>query len=298
MQRLTVWACLLITLPAGAGETGFIRVTGDGAARVFRPDGTRVEAAEKEGAAARGQLSPDGKQRAYVSPDGDETLYVTDADGSNATHMTPENMAAGHFSWVPDGKSIALLARPRAAPGTIQARPWEVYTVGTGGRNWKLWNKIAKSAAGAELPKFSPGGGLAWLQCYPREGKLQPADLVVLTGDERRAIVKNTCICDYAWSPDGATIACAMSGKLGFVDVASGKQQSIELPSIDARLSSHAAFHLTFSPDGESVACKIIFLGGRREGGPAMFGDDEVFIVPRQGEASWFQPGINVTQLQ
>jgi hypothetical protein len=198
----------------------------------------------------------------------------------------------------PDGKALALLAHPVAAGGAL-ASHWQLYTVGADGRNWRQY---AVSPDGAGLPKFAPDGRLAWLRYYPRTGKLQSADLMVAgddpKADDSKAIVKAIYINDYAWSPDGKTIVYSSLGSLGFVEVATGKQQLVALADIDARLGSDSAWYLTFSPSGESVACCIMFLGDRRQGGPAMFGDDEVFIVPRRDKASWFQPGLRVRALE
>src|SRR5262245_38528014 len=189
----TTWLCVLVSIPLAAPEAGLIRVTGEGATRVFRPDGTRVAAGEPaEDKPGRGQLSPDGKRRAYVSPAADETLFVADADGGNARRTSPEGWAAGHFCWSPDGKRLALLAHPTAARGTL-ASHWQLYSVGVDGRNWR---QVANSPDGAGLPKYAPDGRLAWLRYYPRMGKLPPADLMVAAGDEAKdgdpkAIVKN-----------------------------------------------------------------------------------------------------------
>ena len=293
MRRLTALAWLLTIVPLAAGEEGVIRVTARGAVRAFRPDGSRLETRE-ELTERRGRLSPDSKNLAYIHPEGDEGLYVADADGQNARRVTPDKWAAGQFDWSPDGKTIALLARPAAPLGAV-ATHWQIHTVGPEGRDWK---QVAINPDGAGLPKFASNGRLAWLRYYPRSGKLQPSDLVIAADGDAKPIIINTYTCDYAWSPDSETIAVGMSGSIGFVDVATGKQQLVSLPTLDGRLSSHAPFHLTFNPRGDSIACRITFLGGRSVNSPPIFGDDEVFIVPRLGTATWFQPGIEVQRLE
>jgi len=46
------------------------------------------------------------------------------------------------------------------------------------------------------------------------------------------------------------------------------------------------------------VACSITFLGGRQQGGPKIFGDDEVFVIPRRGKPNWFRPGETVEHIE
>jgi hypothetical protein len=70
------------------------------------------------------------------------------------------------------------------------------------------------------------------------------------------------------------------------------KEQEGPLAIIDASMRSHAASGICWRPDSQAVAYAIAFLGDRREGGPKMFGDDKLFVIPRSGKPQWFQPGI------
>jgi len=290
MKRLVMLA-LLALFPAFvlATDGRLIRVVGDSSQRTFRPDGTQVETASL--ATTRGSLSPDGKLRAFISSDGKEALLVSDADGGNARQLTPAAMTAGASVWTPDSKRIVFLARPYAALGTLQTAQWQLHTIDVDGKNLK---PLANSPDGAEQPRIAKDGRLAFLRNYPREGKLPRTDLVVGEGEEAKAIVKNTFINEFAWSPDGKSIAYSTYGALVFHDVATGKEQRVEFTNIDARLKGNSAWYLAFSPDSQRVACMIMFLGDRQQGGPKMFGDDELFIVPRDGKAKWFQPGMPV----
>ncbi|MCI0359102.1 MAG: hypothetical protein L0211_11540 [Planctomycetaceae bacterium] len=284
---------VLIPLAALAGDQGLIRVVGEGSQRSFRPDGTEVETSNV--VAPRGPLSPDGKLRAFVSADGKETLSVSDADGGNARQITPAAMTAGQWAWSPDSKRLVFLARPYAAPGTFQAADWQLHRIDADGKDLK---PLANSPHGAEQPRIAKDGRLAYLRNYPREGKLPRADLVVGDGEEAKAIVKNSFINEFAWSPDSKSIAYSTYGALVFYDVATGKEQRVEFASIDSRLKGYSAWYLAFSPDSQRVACVIKFLGDRQQGGPKMFGDDELFIVSRDGKATWFQPGMVVHGLE
>src|SRR5206468_3434228 len=113
-----------------------------------------------------------------------------------------------------------------------------------------------------------------------------------------KTAVKKVFINDYAWSPDGTTIAYSKFGALVFHDLANDSEQEVAFPDIDKRLDSHAAFLICWRPDSQAVACSIVFLGGRQKGGPAMFGDDEVFVIPRRGKPTWFRAGGRVERIE
>src|SRR5262249_16170578 len=108
----------------------------------------------------------------------------------------------------------------------------------------------------------------------------------------------NTYINNYAWSPDGKTIAYGKFGALVFHDLATGEEQEVAFPDIDQRMSSHAAFIICWGPDSRAVACSIMFLSGRRQGGPKIFGDDELFVIPGSGKARWFNPGVRFQEIE
>jgi hypothetical protein len=42
----------------------------------------------------------------------------------------------------------------------------------------------------------------------------------------------------------------------------------------------------------------IKFLGDRQQGGPKIFGDDELFVIPLRGPATWFRPGLAFEQIE
>ena len=280
-----------------ADDAGRIRVLGENVSRVFQPDGQAVGGEEKRSAApaARGEFSRAANLWAYLGGSGNDVLYVADADGKNERRISPEGMAAGAYAWSPDGKTLALTAYPQAAPGTFQSAHWQLYTVAADGRNWK---PAAASPHGAHLPRFAPDGRLSWLRYSRPLGKAQPADLVVADGEEIKVLVKDTYISDYVWSPSGERVAYGTIGGLGFVEVATGKQQLVALADIDADLASHAPCELVFRPDSQAVVCRAIFIGGRMNGGPAMFGDDKVFILSRTEKPTWFRPGLAVERLE
>jgi len=158
--------------------------------------------------------------------------------------------------------------------------------------------QLTHAPHGAWLPKFGPDGRLAYLSWHKREGKLQPADLLISDDQYTKAVVKNVFINDYAWSPDGSMIAYSKLGALVLHELVTGKAQAIAFPDIDKQMSSHAASLICWRADSQAVACSITFLGDRQEGGPKIFGDDELFVIPRSGQPSWFRPGEKVEQIE
>jgi RNA polymerase sigma factor (sigma-70 family) len=287
-------------------DPGWIQVVGEKKAFLFRPDGTgRTETIAP--VPFRRQLSPDGKSITYViSPSGDEAVYVADIDGKNARVVSPDKVVATSPTWSPDGRRIAFAA--------MRGQQWQVYVADRDGGNVR---QLTGRAHGAWMPKFAPDGRLAFLSGHQRQGKLQPADLVIADGTGNKAIerdgvvlddawsedgkaiaIRGVPILDYAWSRDGKAIAYSKLGALVFHEVGSGKEQEITFQDIDKRLNSHAAWLICWSPDDRAVVCSIMFLGDRQFGGPKIFGDDELFVIPRAGKPSWFGHGETVRHIE
>jgi hypothetical protein len=273
-------------------DPGWIRVRTEAGDKLlaFRPDGTgRTETVA--GPAGR-YPSPDEKNIVYAVPIGnDSTIHVADADGKNARKVSPDGVVAAFPNWSPDGKRIAFL-------GT-RGEQSHVYVMERDGRNVRAITDANSAPHGARLPKFNVSGQLAYLVLGERVGKRQPADLMIGEGKEPKVAVRGEIIVDYAWASDGKAIAYSRPGDVNFLDLASGKGQEISLKGIDERIAGHAAVRICWSPDGRAVACTLSFWGGRQakilaDGRPGinkMFGDDEVFVIPRTGKATWFQPG-------
>jgi dipeptidyl aminopeptidase/acylaminoacyl peptidase len=287
MRAVALAVLLTLTGGAAADDAGWIRVTAQGKTLLFRPDGTgRTESGPVP--AGRRQPSPDGKRILYVKADeGKEGVYVAAADGTGARKLSPDNVTATFPEWSPDGKRIAFAG--------LRGDRWQVHVMDADGSNVR---QLTDGPHGAYMPKFGPDGRLAYLVWRQPLGKHRPADLVIADGKDTKAVVKDVYVTDYAWSPDGKAIAYGKPGVLAFHDLTAGREREVVLADINRELSSHAAVVLCWRPDGRAVVCRIMFLGGRRAGGPKMFGDDKLFVVPRDGRVSWFEPGVEVEQIE
>jgi hypothetical protein len=273
-----------------ATDDGTITCRPDGSHPIERP-AARAEPADPDAPPLPPLThSPDG-QHALFARDG--AIYVADANGRNAVRISPEGVAeAGGPTWSPDGPLVAFAAR--------DGEHEQVHVVDRDSGNARQLTTAADAPHGAWHPRLGPDGRIAYLVYHPRRGKLQPADLLVTTVaalDPRAdgihpkpaVVARGVYVSTFAWSPDGRSIAYATLGALVFHDLATGREQVIDFKAdVDRRLDSHTAFALAWRPDGRAVACTIQFLGGRQLGGPPIFGDGEVFVLPRDGRPSGF----------
>jgi Tol biopolymer transport system component len=189
-------------------------------------------------------------------------------------------------TWSPDGRRIAFAG--------LRDGRWQVYVTDADGGKLR---QVTDGPQGASLPKFGPDGRLAYVVWRQPLGKRRQGDLVV-DGKEPRTVVRDAVVVEYAWRPDGKMIGCSTPGVVVFLDLATGTARTVELSDIDKQLASFAALHLCWSPDGRAVACRCLFYGGRQQGGPKMFGDDELFVIPHDGKATWFRPGVEADRIE
>ncbi|MEX0586303.1 MAG: hypothetical protein WD176_06650, partial [Pirellulales bacterium] len=245
---------------------------------LFRPDGSgRTESPR---ISLRGQLAPGGARIVYMSAeDGDAEIFVADADGTDAKKLTDNGVIDNQPTWSPDGKQIAF--------ASTRNGKWQIFVMD--GNGAKIQQRT-REPQGAWHPQFGPSGQFSYLTWRGQAGKSLLTDLVVADAKESKTIVENIQITDYAWSPNGKTIAYGKVGALAFHELATGKSREVSFPEIHRELYSHGAHRVSWRPDGQAVACSITFLGGRRAGTKS-FGDEEVFVIPQGGKPTWFHPG-------
>ncbi len=261
---------------------------------LVRPDGSdrrevKFVAASPAGVSsdAKRDLSPDGKRRIMIDlENGIWVATLADADGKNAKKLTESNASQICASWSQDGKHIAYASGESGKP--------QIYIADADGSNPK---QITHEAIGAFQCHYGPRGQLAYVAWRTKLGKLQQSDLIVMDKKGSSTIAKNIYIDEFAWSPDGKTIAYGKYGSLVFHELESGKEREIDYKKIDPRLSSHIAWKLNWRPDSQALVCQIVFLGGRMEG-THIFGDDEVFVLPRDGKPTGFKPAEKTEHIE
>lgn len=253
---------------------------------IVRPDGTDQHEIEHV-APSLGQLSPDGKRKLVIEiENGIWVATVSDVDGKNSRKLTSSRSTAQCASWSPDGKRIAFVSDSSGTP--------QVYLADPDGANPR---QLTHEPIGAWQCKYGSGGQLAYLAWRGPYGKLQPSDLIVATDKDSKAIEQNTFIGEFAWSPDGRALVYSKYGSLVFYELESGKSREINFKEIDPRLTSHIAWEVAWRPDNQALACSITFLGGRQVG-THIFGDEEIFVIPREGQPSWFTPSEKIDRFE
>jgi len=304
LPRSVLAACVFALSPLPAttapalppkADPGWLRLRPDGTAdRVIlvRPDGTGRT--EQTVPPLVGYPSPDGKATTYIDVAGDERrVRVADVDGRNARPVAPADLRAQDVPcWSPDGKRVAFIAR-RAKEANDMG---QLYLVDWDGKNLRQVTAAPKNWAWNA--HFVPDGRVSYLTHGPGPAKDRLIELAVADDKAATAAVRTRYISDHAWSPDGKVVAYGRPGALVFLDVGTSKEQVVAYKDIDPRVVDHMATLICWSPDGKAVVCTIAFFGDRQANGPPMFGDDELFVVPRSGKPAWFRPDVKVQKME
>ncbi|HVQ36379.1 MAG TPA: S9 family peptidase [Pyrinomonadaceae bacterium] len=214
------------------------------------------------------QWSPDGKMLAFISSrNGKSNLYVLRLIGGEAEQLTDVKSGVGNFAWSPDGTQIAFLMRDANS---------DVEEKNTKGKDDWRWIDENVKLNRLNLIKLAKDAN----------GKREP----------RRLGGEDNIEADFAWAPDGRTIAFTRTkmpkadywptADLLAVDVATGKVKTLAA-------TTAAEGTPFYSPDGKWISFSI------SDDPPRWAGYRRIALIPAGGgtlkllpETDDAQPGV------
>lgn len=240
---------------------------------------TSIASAQNDRARINASLSPDGSTKLFVTTeDGDAEIYTERPDGSQLRKLTNNDTIDNYPSWSPDGKNIVFTSD--------RSGQFQIHVMDADGQNVR---QLTKEKQGATLARYGPDGQIAYLASRGREYKRRFSDLILIDGEASKTIATRKWITDFAWSPDGTLIVYGRTGDIVFHNLKTDAKTVVPHTAIDKRLDSHFVWNIRWR-DNLSITCQILFAGGvvdDGKGGPKIFGDDEEFIIDRDGKSSW-----------
>jgi len=286
MRAPAVLLLLAATLAAGEPEPSPTWILTRGLYRGawwVRTDGKEVRADERR-AGQHGPLWGTAWLETRQGAGGGVYLH----EGEAARRLATQTHSARDASWSADGKRF-------------------LYS-GQAGRYWQLFlgevkeepveaRQLTRDELDAVGGRLSPDGKrVAYLeQPKPqRFTKIVPGRPVVLSlaDGARQVLHEGGYFLELAWSPDGRSIAASSTEALEIYDLPTGKvTKRFVCRDLDEELYAHAAHGLCWSPDGQELACRITFLGGR-EAGTEVAGDKDLFFLPLQGAVRRVVPDV------
>ena len=149
--------------------------------------------------ATRVQYTRDGQWVTWTDMNGHQ--WRAHADGSETLQLTPDAMQVFLGAWSPDGRRIALMARP---PG----KAWQIYLVGAeGGAPEPLLDETRNAAD----PSWSPDGRRIVFgrvsDVMGKEERSRALEILDLETHRTETVPESEGLFSPRWSPDGRFIA-------------------------------------------------------------------------------------------
>jgi Tol biopolymer transport system component len=280
-SQLNLLPAVALPLPNGPAANGLIAFDTAGDIWVVNPDGTDRRQLTTSPALEHSPVwSRDGAQLAYWSQDAigaPSSLVVVDADGASPrTIVTDQDGRTPYrLDWSPDGGHVAYSL---AGDNLGDERVYVAATDGSGVA------QLGDPAMTARNPEWSPNGSLIMFSgsrgeappaSYPDQGVYVMA--LDGTGLRRVSQIHEDSTFQFwrgEWSPDGASIASNVMGKVWlFASDGSGEQAITDSDELIDAIAPR------WSPDGERIAYQSLVAG------------DLVRVIPATGgEAATLGP--------
>ena len=214
---------------------------------------------------------------------GAPNLSVSDLDHRNEIQLTDNKAQNIWPSWSSDGKRIVFLSN--------RTGKFQVWIVDADGKNQ---TQLTDHPDGVAQPAVSPTSDvIAYREEHAANEKLPPSTLrtVDFSGRNSKVVVEKTQMLGHAWSPKGDQLAVSLVQELRILHMpAASTVKSFTFQDVHKDLYAHAAYGMTWRPDGKAIACTIQFLGGRR-GNTEILGDKQIFILPFEGKPVTIETG-------
>lgn len=198
----------------------------------------------------RSTLSPDGKIWACVTTqDGDAEIWTCDQEGGDPIRITNNSDIDNMPSWNSNGRCFLF--------GSTQTGKWQIWIASADGKDTR---KLTDCLNGAWEPRCNPKNDtfayLEFIAPTPEGGM----NLVISKPDGKadRVLLKETSMREYAWSPDGGSIAYSVPGEIIVIDSETGKEKDkITLGEINPAIAGEVARFPIWRPDQIAIAASL-----------------------------------------
>jgi len=241
-----------------------------------------------EGVRPRFAPSPDGTKLAFVGRvvDGQAAphpffgqICVSKPDGTAARVLVSELANRQSLSWSPDGTQLAFdVETPvkgdanAAMPAPQSPRQVHIIDAMTG-----ALRRTFAGTTDVSRPQFTPKGNLLYYQFRDRQGKFAREDLFFqklgpTPADEHRlsrVLVRNEFLIGAALSPDESQLAYSTLGRMTVLPLDGSPEQTWTVTEVGKQLGVELSINFmtpVWRFDGQALACRCGFLGGRQAG--------------------------------